>query len=91
MDKKSNDQDYDILSAVLVELHIIRLPCEMENEGTVHGKASSEGEVEIAYQFCRNLALLPHVRATFPDLALLSSLILSNTEVLSRNIRDSMR
>ena len=71
--------------------HSLRLPCEMENKGIAHGKVSPEGEVEIAYQFRRNLALLPHMGATFPDLALLSSLILSNTEVLSRNIRDSMR
>jgi len=74
-----------------VELHSLRLLCEMENKGIAHGKASSEGEVEIAYQFRRNLALLPHVGLTFPDLVVLSSLILSNAEVLSRNIRDSMR
>ena len=79
------------MSAVLVELHSLRLPCEMEEKSIAHGKASSEVEVEIAYQFRRNLALLPHVGPTFPDLGALSSLILSNAEVLSRNIRDSMR
>jgi len=100
LDRKSIDQDYDILLAVLaevllevlVELHSLpRLPCEMENNGNVHGKESLEGRVEIAYQFRRNSALLPHGGAAFPDLAVLASLMLSTAGVPSRNIRDSTR
>ncbi len=93
LDRKGVDLDNGILLllAVLVGLHSLQLPREMDSKGGVHDKTRLREGADIAFQFRRSLALLADAGAAFPGLETLSSSKSLDARDLSRNIRGSTR